>query len=89
MEAFGGFPAVEALQKGADAVGQLSDEDLNALLGRKATVSPAEEADNADLARDGQESLIGVDSRARNNTTAFPTSAVVLIISDGVAAPVS
>jgi len=33
MEAFGGFLAVEALQKSADAVGQLSDEDLNACSG--------------------------------------------------------
>lgn len=36
MEAFDGQSAVEALQKGADAVGQLSNEDLNALLGLKA-----------------------------------------------------
>jgi glutamyl endopeptidase len=83
IEPTGGVRGVETLQEGAGTAKRLSDEDLSTMLGLKPMISPVEETDNADLAGDGQESIIGLDTRTRNVTTNYPASAVVLIIFDG------
>ena len=81
--AFGGSDRTDAHREGAYAIGDLADDDLEAMLGLEPMLSPGDEAHDAYNVDGVKETLLGPDTRTRNYTTEYPTRAVVLIEFEG------